>query len=471
MLSRSQYDTPCLSHVDTLWLPPSLGSRSSGRESSKPRARMNSNPGAQLKSKPPRSLPSTAGSAPGCSSSALSSSSVSSGASPSRKHPPTHWPLYGVFQEFYLNSPQSPFRGASEASINSIGTITIGIQYFEGLGVMALTQRYPRWTKSLMGASLAACVGALLVSSFATKVWQLILLQGVLYGVAGGLNEWFVERRAFAASIIFGGSGLGGALFPVVTNYVLQRYGFRWALRSLALIVGVLGLVALLGAKPRLPVARHSTPAPLTFQFVRSPLFVLVALAVFVQALAYFPVSLYIPTYAASLGYSPGNGTLALTVFNLAAVIGECQVLVGYYCDRGPYSTAMLGSSLVAAGLAFLLWGYAHSLSLIVLFSVLFGAVSGGFSSVWPPAAKEVYADQSLTPFFLFSGAKGLAAISGPFIAASLHPRNGSVSRASWAGYGFTAVEIFVGSMMFATAILSAVLVIVREKTMKDRVE
>ncbi|CAK5280457.1 unnamed protein product [Mycena citricolor] len=285
------------------------------------------------------------------------------------------------------------------------------------------------------------------------------------------LNEWFVERRAFAASIIFGGSGLGGALFPVVTNYVLQRYGFRWALRSLALIVGVLGLVALLGAKPRLPVARHSTPAPLTFQFVRSPLFVLVALAVFVQALAYFPVSLYIPTYAASLGYSPGNGTLALTVFNLAAVIGECQVLVGYYCDRGPYSTAMLGSSLVAAGLAFLLWGYAHSLSLIVLFSVLFGAVSGGFSSVWPPAAKEVYADQSLTPFFLFSGAKGLAAISGPFIAASLHPRNGSVSRASWAGYGFTAVEIFVGSMMFATAILSAVLVIVREKTMKDRVE
>ncbi|CAK5269846.1 unnamed protein product [Mycena citricolor] len=382
---------------------------------------------------------------------------------------------YGVFQEFYLNSPQSPFRDASEASINAIGTITIGIQYIEGLGTMTITQRFPRQFKLFMTVALIACFGSLLLSSFATQVWQLVLLQGVVYGFAGGLlygpivfwlNEWFVERRAFAGSLIFGGSGLGGALFPIITNLLLQRFGFRWTLRVLALIVGVLGGIALFGAKPRLPVVRNSAPAPLNLKFTRSPVFIIVSVAIFVQGLAYFPVSLYIPSYAASLGFSSVNGTLALTVFNLATVVG--QLIFGYYCDRGSYAAAMLGSSVVSTVLAFVLWGYAHNLGLLFLFAILFGGVSGGFSSIWPPAAKDVFADQASSPFFFFAAAKGLAAISGPFISAALHPKNGSVLPASWAGYGFTTMEIFVGSMMFGTAVLSAALILARPSNKKE---
>ena len=93
------------------------------------------------------------------------------------------------------------------------------------------------------------------------------------------------------------------------------------------------------------------------------------------QGLSYFPVSLYIPSYAASLGYSSLNGTLALAAFNLAAVVG--QVLVGYYCDRGSYTTAMLISSILSAIFAFVLWGFAHSMALIYVFAVLFGGIVG----------------------------------------------------------------------------------------------
>ena len=93
---------------------------------------------------------------------------------------------YGVFQEWYLSSPDSPFRGASESAINAIGTITLGIQYMEGLGIMFFTQRYPHWTKPMMITSLIVCVGTMILSSFATQVWHLITLQGVVYGIAGG---------------------------------------------------------------------------------------------------------------------------------------------------------------------------------------------------------------------------------------------------------------------------------------------
>ena len=46
------------------------------------------------------------------------------------------------------------------------------------------------------------------------------------------LLEWFSARRGLAGSIIFGGSGLGGALFPVSVNYLLTNLGFRWVLKE-----------------------------------------------------------------------------------------------------------------------------------------------------------------------------------------------------------------------------------------------
>ncbi|KAI0321544.1 MFS general substrate transporter [Amylostereum chailletii] len=384
---------------------------------------------------------------------------------------------YGVFQEWYLSHP--PFEDASEASINAIGTVTLAIQYIEGIGVMLVTQRFPHWTKTMMVASLVVCVGALVVSSFATKVWHLIALQGVVYGVAGGalympvvvwLSEWFVTKRSFAGSFIFGGSGLGGAGFPVLANFLLQRVGFRWTIRAMALIVCVFGGAALFGVKPRLPVARNTTPPPLSFKFLTSPIFICVAVTVFVQALAFFPVSLYIPSYAASLGYSRLNGTLALATFNLATVVG--QILFGYYCDVGPYTAVMVLSGTIAAVLAYALWGFAHTLALVYVFAVLFGGISGGFSSIWPPAAAEVYGAQPFSPFLFFAIAKGLAAISGPFIAASLHPvRIENITSSplgpgsnGWAGYGFTAITIFVGSMMLATTGLSVLSAVVRTR-------
>ena len=89
--------------------------------------------------------------------------------------------------------------------------------------------------------------------------------------------------------------------------------------------------------------------------------------------MSYFPVSLYIPSYAASLGFSSLNGTLALAAFNLSTVIG--QVIFGYYCDKGPYTTAMIGSAILSSIFAFILWGFAHSLALIYVFAVLFGSI------------------------------------------------------------------------------------------------
>lgn len=68
----------------------------------------------------------------------------------------------------------------------------------------------------------------------------------------------------------------------------------------------------------------------------------------------------------------------------------------------------MIISALLSSALAYVLWGFAHNLPLVFVFVVVFGGIvgptshnlafsfscitqSGGFSSIWQPAAMEIY--------------------------------------------------------------------------------
>lgn len=377
---------------------------------------------------------------------------------------------YGIFQEYFLH--QRTFGDASEASLGAVGTIALAIEYFEVLLVVLIAQHWPDKTRLMMWSCLCVCCGSLVLASFATQVWHLILLQGIMFGIGGGglyapvivyLSEWFVARRGLAGSIIFGGSGAGGALFPIAVNYLLTHLGFRWTLRIWAAFMFVFGALALAFMRPRLPIVHaHDADSPTlwtrmrrqNWSFLKSPLFLCFTVTTFIQALAYFPVSLYMAVYTSSLGLPPLSGTLVLSVFNLASVIG--QIAFGHACDVAPYSYVMIISGAGAALSAYLLWGFAHSLGLIFAFVVVFGSLSGGYSSVWPAASVEVAgADQSAVSniFGFFSMTKGVAAIVGPLIAAALHHPEEAASRSTYSGYGFRDVTLFVGSMMVATAV------------------
>ena len=80
---------------------------------------------------------------------------------------------------------------------------------------------------------------------------------------------------------------IGGALFPLLINYLLTHTGgFRWTLRIMAILIAVCGGIAFLGVRPRVPIApvsrvRGSRRAQaggiaLDLSFFKSPLFILV---------------------------------------------------------------------------------------------------------------------------------------------------------------------------------------------------
>ena len=82
-------------------------------------------------------------------------------------------------------------------------------------------QNWPKYRRYYAGVGLGIIAMALVISSFSTRVWHLILTQGVLYAIGGTLlytptvvflDEWFVAKKGF------------GAYFPVYASKRLQSY-------------------------------------------------------------------------------------------------------------------------------------------------------------------------------------------------------------------------------------------------------
>ncbi|KAJ9668398.1 hypothetical protein H2201_001446 [Coniosporium apollinis] len=78
-------------------------------------------------------------------------------------------------------------------------------------------------------------------ASFADTVWQIVLSQGVLFGIGGVMlnfvhvsifSEWFENKKSKAMAIIWLGWGVGSLAFPVVLwGFVKTRFGlFAYAL-------------------------------------------------------------------------------------------------------------------------------------------------------------------------------------------------------------------------------------------------
>ena len=71
------------------------------------------------------------------------------------------------------------------------------------------------------------------------------------------LFEWFQSRRGLATGILYGGTGAGGAIFPLVVSALLGSFGYKATMISLGLALIIIGHVCLIFIKRRIPIPRH----------------------------------------------------------------------------------------------------------------------------------------------------------------------------------------------------------------------
>jgi MFS family permease len=140
---------------------------------------------------------------------------------------------FGILQEFYTS--HEPF--ASQGGIAAIGTTSTGVMYLTMPLFLWGFQRWPQARKWSLWASVPIVAASLVGASFANSVAQLVVCQGMVYGIAGNalvmptinlINEWFLQKRGLAIGIAISGDFAGGVAMPLVLQAVLNEVGFRW---------------------------------------------------------------------------------------------------------------------------------------------------------------------------------------------------------------------------------------------------
>jgi MFS family permease len=138
---------------------------------------------------------------------------------------------------------------ASVSWVNSLAMIVIGASSpFAGMFVT----RYGARRVIVTGGIL--CVLCFVCASFHTQLWQLYLAYAVLFGLGGSFcgmlamttiaNNWFVEKRTLALSILLTAGGIGGSVFVPLIMSMINRFGWRSAYLLIAAMV--LGLLVIL---------------------------------------------------------------------------------------------------------------------------------------------------------------------------------------------------------------------------------
>ena len=172
----------------------------------------------------------------------------------------------GVFQTIY---EETSLRAYSSSDISWIFAVQLCLMW-------ALGPLYGRILDTYGPAPVLypcsfLCVFSLCMTSLADQYYQIFLAQGLGFGIGAGgvfsaamvcVGQWFVKRRGLALGLASCGSSMGGVIFPIFLNRVIQDVGFYGAVRYTALFVGVLLASSCCLVRARLPRKEWNSKTP-----------------------------------------------------------------------------------------------------------------------------------------------------------------------------------------------------------------
>lgn len=202
---------------------------------------------------------------------------------------------FGAFQAYYTETLNVP-----PSTISWIGSVQVCLVFVVGAFSGRMLDAGLFVPTFLVGAIIQLL--GIFTMSLSTKYWQLVITQGVMTGLGGGIfftpsiglvTTWFSSRRAVAVGIATSGNAVGGMVYPILARELLARIGFAWTTR----VLGFLNLAALalvLGfMRPRLP-PRKTGPI-IELKAFREPVY-----ALFVTGMTGMTSSMYFLMYFVS---------------------------------------------------------------------------------------------------------------------------------------------------------------------------
>lgn len=251
----------------------------------------------------------------------------------------------------------------------------------------------------LIAGSLAMLI-AVFMTSLCKEYYQFFLAQALLLGASmsflfcpaiAAVSRYFHKNKGLAMGITVGGSSLGGVIWPIAINELLNKDGvsFGWTLRAVGFIM--LPLLAIAVLTVSMPKAQneqtghdnqHQEPreseqrdkiAPLK-HIVKNTTFLLLCGGLAICYLGMFSPFFYVTSYAESLGHSTNFSFYLISIVNAASLFG--RILPGFLADRYGHFN-LCGLAALFSGIIAFCWTPVKSTAGLAIWSLAYGFSSG----------------------------------------------------------------------------------------------
>ncbi|XP_017078557.1 monocarboxylate transporter 13 isoform X2 [Drosophila eugracilis] len=174
----------------------------------------------------------------------------------------TNQSILSVFGQLFVGELQKlqedTFTAALITNLNSLAL------NFSGLFIGPAIKSFKARNVAASGCVLVSL--GLALCAFATESWHFIVGYSFFVGFGLGLispstfmaiNSYFTSKRGRAVGVSLAGAGLGQVLIPHLVRYLLENYGFRYAVLAMSSL-SLLGLFGAAFLKPLNPPAKHN---------------------------------------------------------------------------------------------------------------------------------------------------------------------------------------------------------------------
>jgi MFS family permease len=252
-----------------------------------------------------------------------------------------------------------------------------------------------------------------------SRLWQYYLLsitEVLGYVLAGPIpnqvlvTNWFRTKRGRAMGYAYLGLGAGGAVSPLLVNYLAGHFGWRRAMEILAVLILVVLLPVGVWVTRSAPLdlgllpdgLAATSPASMVgndvadpfrgggdvARAVRSPNFWLLVAGCTLVVGAIGAVIQHLILFLKDQGYSSGSASQVSSCLLISSLAG--RVLVGYLADRFRKKNVM-ASFYLLLGLSIPLLYLAHRPAAVWAFAVVFGFAMGADYMLIPLVTAECF--------------------------------------------------------------------------------
>lgn len=293
---------------------------------------------------------------------------------------------FALYLEHFLQD--KTFPGANKYDYAAIG----GLAFSSGL----IFSPVINYTIGKIGLRRTITIGifiyfaGIMMASWAVNLWELYLTQGVVAGIGMGiicvaniniLPQWFKGgkggKRNLAMGIQAAGSGIGGIIYNIGMQHVLEHRSFRWSLRAQAIMCFGLNIFSVLMVRTR----NHDIkPVYKLYDHQIWTNFGCLCLELWIMftQLGYMVLMYNLGDFTRSLGYSAQQGSVVSSMVCVGIIYG--RPIVGYVGDKiGPVNVTICVSWLVAL-FSLAMWIPCRNYATAIVFAMFSGSLMG---TIW----------------------------------------------------------------------------------------